>query len=95
MCHPIYSIPLVAGISAIQWHVDVDISTNIIPGVNTTNSMIDEVQATIRPNAKALQLMMMFQLIFPLAIYALFLYICIRKTFKIPRILIITVSIPA
>ena len=47
----------------------------------------------IRPNSQTLQWMLLFQLIFPLCIYALFLYVCIRKTFKIPKVLAITVGI--
>ncbi len=49
--------------------------------------------ATIRPNHDALQWMLLAQIIFPLCIYALALFICIRRSFRPPRILVITVCV--
>ncbi|GAX77988.1 hypothetical protein CEUSTIGMA_g5430.t1 [Chlamydomonas eustigma] len=68
-------------------------SSTLNTGVNTFKNHPET--SPFRPNDKALQLMLIFQLIFPLVLYALCLYICICKTFKIPRALIIAVTFTA
>jgi hypothetical protein len=73
------------------------LNTSIPQPPSTSASDFKNLSGTspFRPNGMALQLMLIFQLLFPLVLYALCLYICIRKTFKIPRALIIAVIFTA
>lgn len=90
-------------LSLISWQEQVNIlpiainATALPPPSNSTappSAALVEVRvAAIHPNAAVLQWMLLFQLIFPLCIYALFLCICIKKSFKIPRVVLVTVGI--
>lgn len=84
-----FCVPLVWIISLFKWHIDVDVSMFS----NSTALSTDPMPSPIIPNAKALQWMLLLQLAFPLVIYALFLFICIRKTFVLPRVLYITAAV--
>ena len=104
---PPCSMPIVVALSTVQWQLEDAPPADTLPiGSNTTaapppsgNSTAPPAQlvevrfAAIRPNALALQWMLLGQLIFPLCIYAVFLFICIKKSFKIPRVVWITVAV--
>ncbi len=76
-------------LSLFKWHIDIDIPADS----KSTTLSENPPPSPIIPNAKALQLMLLFQLAFPLIIYALLLFICIRKTFALPRVLYITAAV--
>lgn len=66
-------IPMVYALSKLPWHIKNP------PGV----------QPVFDLNKPTFELSLIFQCIFPLSLYALILYACIKSTWKIPKVLLI------
>lgn len=94
------SIPLVTVLSLIPWHVTVDSGLAAANGTSTANATAPSHVSgnstelnfgVVRPNHAAFQWMLLFQIVFPLVIYAVALFVCIRRGFSLPRPLVAVV----
>lgn len=86
-----HSIPLITVVSLVKWHEDVELQ---VPATNSSSGAAAEESSgsmTLAPNHAAFQWMLLIQIVFPLIIYAVALFMCIRRTFKIPLLLIAVV----
>ncbi|KAG1655107.1 hypothetical protein FOA52_015845 [Chlamydomonas sp. UWO 241] len=81
-------IPLVHILSLLTWSDRLDIME-----VERLTNETGVKQSVIVPNSHTLQIMLLVQLVFPLAIYALLLYVCMRRTWQIPAGLWIVVGV--
>ncbi|GFH28071.1 uncharacterized protein HaLaN_26492 [Haematococcus lacustris] len=71
------NLPLVYCLSLITWH------HRSPPGQ----------QPVFTPNTRTYQLSLMMQCVFPLTLYALVLYCCMKRTFRVPRGLLVVVAV--
>ncbi|KAL6762839.1 hypothetical protein V8C86DRAFT_2511782 [Haematococcus lacustris] len=76
-CAVAVNLPLVYCLSLITWH------HRSPPGQ----------QPVFTPNTRTYQLSLMMQCVFPLTLYALVLYCCMKRTFRVPRGLLVVVAV--